>query len=79
MDVHTTKSIPLVFANVPFQTNWSLLGLGVEVGLVPNIMKGINIFTAHVIKKTLLRRCLKYATWRPENLDCVLSPKAYLH
>jgi hypothetical protein len=46
---------------------------------VPNIMKGINIFTAHVIKKTLLRRCLKYAMWRPENLDCVLNPKAYLH
>jgi hypothetical protein len=26
------------------QTSWSLLGLGVEVGLAPNIMKGINIF-----------------------------------
>jgi hypothetical protein len=28
----------------------SLLGLGVEVGLVPNIIKGVNIFTADVIK-----------------------------
>jgi hypothetical protein len=50
VDVHTTKSIPLVFADIPFQTSWSLLRLGVEVALVPNIMKGINI-TAHVIKK----------------------------
>jgi hypothetical protein len=32
------------------QTSWSLLGPGVEVGLVPNIMKGINIFIANVIK-----------------------------
>jgi hypothetical protein len=33
-----------------FETSWSLLGPGVEVGLAPNIMKGINIFTADVIK-----------------------------
>jgi hypothetical protein len=33
-----------------YQTCWSLLGPGVEVGLAPNIMKGINIFTADVIK-----------------------------
>jgi len=26
------------------ETSWSLLGLGVEVGLAPNIMKGISIF-----------------------------------
>jgi hypothetical protein len=26
------------------ETSWSLLGPGVEVGLAPNIMKGINIF-----------------------------------
>ncbi len=32
------------------QTSWSLLGPGVEVGLAPNIMKGINIFTTDVIK-----------------------------
>jgi len=31
-------------------TIWSLLGLGVEVGLTPNIMKGINIFIANVNK-----------------------------
>jgi hypothetical protein len=31
-------------------TSWSLLGPGVEVGLAPNIMKGINIFTANLIK-----------------------------
>jgi len=31
-------------------TSWSLLGPGVEVGLVPNIMKCINIFIANVIK-----------------------------
>jgi hypothetical protein len=33
------------------KTSWSLLGPGVEVGLAPNIMKGINIFTANVILK----------------------------
>ncbi len=32
------------------ETSWSLLGLGVEVGLMPIIMKGINIFNADVIK-----------------------------
>jgi len=32
------------------KTSWSLLGPGVEVGLVPNIMKCINIFIANVIK-----------------------------
>jgi hypothetical protein len=26
--------------------SWSLLGPGVEVGVAPNIMKGINIFIA---------------------------------
>jgi hypothetical protein len=31
-------------------TSWSLLGPRVEVGLTPNIMKGINIFTTNVIK-----------------------------
>jgi hypothetical protein len=31
-------------------TSWSLLRPGVEVGLAPNIMKGINIFTIDVIK-----------------------------
>jgi hypothetical protein len=31
-------------------TSWSLLGPGVEVGLAPNIMKGINIFTVDIIK-----------------------------
>ncbi len=30
--------------------SWSLLGPGMEVGLAPNIMKGINIFTTDVIK-----------------------------
>ncbi len=34
-------------------TSWSLLGPGVEVGLAPNIMKGINIFPADVIKDFL--------------------------
>jgi hypothetical protein len=33
-------------AHVTRQTSWSLLGPRVEVGLAPNIMKGINIFTA---------------------------------
>jgi hypothetical protein len=31
-------------------TSWSLLGPRVEVGLPPNIMKGINIFTVNIIK-----------------------------
>jgi hypothetical protein len=39
-----------IWMGIPIQTSWSLLGLGVEVGLTPNIMKGINIFTADVIK-----------------------------
>jgi hypothetical protein len=32
------------------QTSWSLLGPWVELGLAPNIMKGINIFIVDVIK-----------------------------
>jgi hypothetical protein len=32
------------------KTSWSFWGPGVEVGLAPNIMKGINIFTVDVIK-----------------------------
>jgi hypothetical protein len=32
-------------------TSWSILGPRVEVGLTPNIMKGINIFTTDVIKE----------------------------
>jgi hypothetical protein len=35
---------------VKTSTSWSLLGPRVEVGLVPNIMKCIHIFTADVIK-----------------------------
>jgi hypothetical protein len=30
-------------------TSWSLLGLGVEVGLAPNIMKGISIFLFSIV------------------------------
>ncbi len=41
-----TKWVKKIYA----QTSWSLLGPGVEVGLVPNIMKGINILMANVIK-----------------------------
>jgi hypothetical protein len=32
------------------KTSCSFLGLGMEVGLMPNIMKGFNTFTANVIK-----------------------------
>ncbi len=32
-----------------FKTSWSLLGLGVEVGLAPNIMKGIGIFLLSIV------------------------------
>jgi hypothetical protein len=31
-------------------TSWSILGLGVEIGLTFNIMKSINIFNVDVIK-----------------------------
>jgi hypothetical protein len=34
-----------------FATSWSLLGPGVEVGLVPNIMKVLIFLMANVIKK----------------------------
>jgi hypothetical protein len=32
-----------------FETSWSLLGLGVEVGLTPNFMKGIHIFPLSIV------------------------------
>jgi hypothetical protein len=38
------------WGHIIYTTSWSLLGPGVEVGLAPNIMKGINIFTTDVIK-----------------------------
>jgi hypothetical protein len=38
-----TSKYPTVLSFVPETTSWSLLGLRVEVGLAPNIMKGINI------------------------------------
>ncbi len=34
-----------------FATSWSLLGPGVEVGLMPNIMKVLIFLMANVIKK----------------------------
>ncbi len=43
------QSMPQLL-NTLWITSWSLMGPGVEVGLAPNIMKGINIFTADVIK-----------------------------
>ncbi len=31
------------------ETSWSLLGLGVEVGLTPNFMKSIHIFALSIV------------------------------
>jgi len=31
------------------KTSWSFLGLGVEVGLMPNFMKGIHIFPLSIV------------------------------
>jgi hypothetical protein len=73
-------------------TSWSLLGPGVEVGLAPNFMKDINIFTTDVIKdfsynydriiQVLWKKGNKKnksLLWHSEISDCILSPQAYLH
>jgi hypothetical protein len=43
------KHPSILFATLLEQTSWSLLGLGVEVGLTPNFMKGIHIFPLSIV------------------------------
>jgi hypothetical protein len=45
-----SRSSCIFVGHVFITTSWSLLGPRVEVGLMPNIMKGINIFSVNVIK-----------------------------
>jgi hypothetical protein len=52
------------------ETSWSLLGLGVEVGLTPNFMKSIHIFALSIVGSFFL-------FFLPSKLDvqCMVIPK----